>query len=232
MDTHIPEEVMIYAIIPAYNESRHIAGVVQKTLGYLPTIVIDDGSTDGTAARAKEAGADVLMQRPNQGKGVALKRGFQEALGRGAEAVVMLDADGQHDPDEIPAFLRRFRESKADLVIGERDYELMPPVRRMTNTFGRWSFSWAMGQYIGDNQSGFRLLSHRMMEKTLEAQEPRFEFEVEMIVLCVQAGYRLAGVPIRTIYGDETSHIQPLRHTLKWFELLWKTRREMRKEIR
>ncbi len=228
IDTDMLEEPKIYAIIPAYNEALHIAAVVQQTLRYLPVIVIDDGSKDDTAARAEAAGAEVLVQRPNQGKGIALKRGFEEALSRGAEAVVMLDADGQHDPDEIPAFLERYRETGADLIIGERNYGQMPTVRRMSNTFGRWSFSRALGQYIVDNQSGYRMLSRRMMEKTLEAREPRFEFEIEMIVLGVKAGYRLAGVPIRTIYADETSHIQPLRHTLKWFELLWRTRREMR----
>ncbi len=225
----MPEEITIYAVIPAYNESRHIARVVEQTLRYLPVIAVDDGSKDDTAAQAEAAGAEVLVQRPNQGKGMALKGGFEEAMRRGAEAVVMLDADGQHDPAEIPAFLQRYQETKADLIIGERDYSQMPTVRRMTNTFGRWSFSRAIGQYIVDNQSGYRLLSRRMMEKTLEAREPRFEFEVEMIVLCVKAGYRLAGVPIRTIYGDETSHIQPLRHIVKWFELLWRTRGEMRK---
>ncbi len=223
----MPDETSIFAIIPAYNEARHIAGVVEQTLPYLPVIVVDDGSIDDTAARAEAAGAEVLVQHPNQGKGMALKRGFQEALSRGAEAVVMLDADGQHDPDEIPAFLQRYQETHADLIIGERDYAQMPTVRRMTNTFGRWSFSWALGNYIVDNQSGYRMLSRRMMEKTLEAREPRFEFEVEMIVMCVKAGYTLAGVRIRTIYAGETSHIQPLRHIVKWFELLYRTRREM-----
>ncbi len=225
----MPEEPIIYAVIPAYNEARRIASVVEQTLHYLPVIVVDDGSQDDTAAKAEAAGAEVLVQRPNQGKGVALKRGFQEALGRVAEAVVMLDADGQHDPDEIPVFLRRYAESHADLIIGERDYAQMPTVRRMTNTFGRWSFSWALGRYIVDNQSGYRMLSRRMMEKTLEAREPRFEFEVEMIVMCAKAGYTLAGVPIRTIYAGETSHIQPLRHIAKWFELLYRTRLEMRR---
>lgn len=228
MDKNRPEEFLPYAVIPAFNESRHIQAVVQATLCHLPVIVVDDGSKDATAELAAKAGAEVMIQRPNQGKGAALKRGFERALQKGSDAVVMLDADGQHDPEEIPKFLQCYRETKADLIIGERDYSQMPTLRRLTNTFGRWSFSAALGRYIVDNQSGYRMLSRRMMEKTLEARESRFEFEVEMIVMCVKAGYSLSGVPIRTIYADEKSHIQPFRHTVKWFDLLGRTFWEMR----
>jgi glycosyltransferase involved in cell wall biosynthesis len=218
----------ILALIPAYNEGARVAEVVRLTRAYLPLVVVDDGSTDDTAQHARNAGAEVLRQQPNQGKGAALMRGFRHALEQGYEAVVMLDADLQHDPHEIPLFLEAYRREQADLVIGARDFRGMPQPRRSTNTFGTWLYSWAVGQHVPDNQSGYRLLSRRMMEATLESRETNFEFEVEMITLAVELGYRLAWVPIKTIYGDEKSHIRPLRHIYHFFRIVFAARRRIR----
>jgi glycosyltransferase involved in cell wall biosynthesis len=219
----------ILALIPAYNEGRHIAGVIERTRKYLPVLVVDDGSTDNTAAQAEAAGADVVRQVPNQGKGAALMNGFRWARQRDYEAVVMLDADGQHDPDEIPRFLHAYQSEQADLIIGQRAFRYMPRLRRTTNTVGTWMFSWAVGQYIPDNQSGYRLLSRRMLEATLGSRETNFEFEVEMIVLCIQQGYRLSWVPIKTIYGDEKSHIRPLRHAYHFARMVLQARQAIRR---
>ena len=221
----------IIAVIPAYNEGRHISEVVQQAKAYLPVVVVDDGSKDDTVVQAEKAGAEVVRQIPNQGKGAALMRGFRYALERGCSAVVMLDADGQHDPHEIPKFLRAFEETGADLIIGERDFSKMPPLRKRTNTFGTWVFSWVVGQHIPDNQSGYRLLSRRMLEATYTSNETDFEFEVEMIVECIRRGYSLGWVPIRTIYGDETSHIRPLRHVIHFVRIMAKSRAQVRKKI-
>ncbi|MEZ4769915.1 MAG: glycosyltransferase family 2 protein [Caldilineales bacterium] len=216
------------ALIPAYNESARIAPVIAETLRRLPALVVDDGSRDDTAAVAEAAGATVLRQIPNQGKGAALRAGMTWALAHGFDAVITLDADGQHDPAEIPAFLACYGETAADLIIGARDFGQMPAVRRVSNTIGRWSFSWALGQPVQDNQSGYRLLSRRMMEAVLGSREQGFEFEVEMIVTCVQLGYALAWVPIRTIYAGETSHIDPVTHARNWVRLVRETRRKMK----
>jgi glycosyltransferase involved in cell wall biosynthesis len=218
----------ILGIIPAYNEEQRIAPVVVGALEHIPVLVIDDGSQDGSTRAAQEAGAQVIQQIPNQGKGVALRRGFQEALDAGYEAVITLDADGQHAPGEIPSFLEMFNKQKSDLIIGKRDFNLIPPVRRLANSLGRWSFSWAVGQSIPDNQSGYRLLNRRMMEAVLKSDESGFEFEVEMIVICIQLGYSLDWVPIETIYRDEGSHIHPLRHTLEFTRMVLQTRQRMR----
>ena len=218
----------ILGIIPAYNEERRIANVVLGAIEHIQVLVIDDGSRDETFQVAEGAGARVIRQSPNQGKGVALRRGFQEALDAGFEAVITLDADGQHDPGEIPGFLDIFRKSKPDLVIGERDFNQIPPVRRLANSLGKWSFSWAVGHPIPDNQSGYRLLSQRMMEAVLGSQESGFEFEVEMIVICLQRGYTLEWVPIKTIYRDEGSHIHPLRHIFEFTRMILETRRRMK----
>jgi glycosyltransferase involved in cell wall biosynthesis len=220
----IPAE-KILALIPAYDEADKISEIVQGASRYLPVLVVDDGSRDDTSLRARAAGAAVLSLHPNQGKGAALKAGFRKALSEGYGAVLTLDADGQHDPDEIPGFLQAYRTGGADLIIGQRNFTRMPPVRRFANWFGRRSFSWAMRMPIPDNQSGYRLISRRLIEAVLDNPEGGFEFEVEMIVICVRRGYKLDWVPIRTIYAGERSHIQPWTHTKNYFRMLRKTRR-------
>lgn len=215
------------AVIPGYNEEAHVGATVTRARAYLPVLVVDDGSRDETAARAEAAGAAVIRQAPNQGKGAALRAGFRRALDEGADAIVMLDADGQHDPDEIPAFLAAYEATRPDLIIGARRYQEMPLVRRLSNTLGRWLFSWALGQPVPDNQSGYRLLSRRMMEAVLDSAEQGFEFEVEMITVCVLRGYTLGWVPIKTIYADERSHIRPLHHARQFARIVLQTRRRV-----
>jgi len=228
MDQH-PSAFDLLALIPAYNEGRHITPVIQKARTYLPVLVVDDGSKDDTATQAEAAGAHVLRQVPNQGKGAALKAGFRYALEQGCAGLVMLDADGQHDPDEIPKFIDAYTRSGADLVIGQRSFQNMPPVRRLANWIGTQAFSWAIGRYIPDNQSGYRLLSRRMIAAMLASQESSFEFEVEMIVECIRRGFAIAWVPIRTIYGEEKSHIRPIPHTYHFFRMVWQTYKTMRR---
>ena len=220
----------VLALIPAYNEGARVADVATGAQAFLPVLVVNDGSTDDTPAHAERAGATVLHQNPNQGKGAALRAGFRWALEHGYDAVITLDADGQHDPAEIPLFLEAFRARRPDLIIGERRFTQMPFPRNLTNTIGRWMFSWALGQRVHDNQSGYRLISRRLMEATLASREEGFEFEVEMIVTCVRQGMALEGVPIRTIYAGEKSHIRPWRHLVHYLRVIRHTRRTMRSD--
>ncbi|HZL84318.1 MAG TPA: glycosyltransferase family 2 protein [Candidatus Krumholzibacteria bacterium] len=217
----------ILALVPAYNEGARVRGVVEGARRHLPVLVVDDGSTDDTTAHAEGAGAELLRRPKNGGKGMALRDGFRHALTGGYDAVLTLDADGQHDPAEIPAFLQRFAESGADLIIGSRDFHHMPPVRRFANSLGRHLFSWAIGQPVADNQSGYRFVHRRLMQSMLESDEHGFEFEVEMIVVCVRNGYKLDWVPIRTIYAGEKSHIRRGHHVKHFFRVVWQTRRAM-----
>lgn len=226
----VKENPNLLALIPAYNEGRRVAGVVRGALEFLPVLVVDDGSADDTARQAGSAGAEVLLQHPNQGKGAALRLGFVRALEQGYDAVLTLDADGQHDPKEIPAFIQAYATRQPDLIIGKRDFSAMPPVRRVSNTLGTLLFSWAAGRSIPDNQSGYRLISRRLMEALLESAERGFEFEVEMIVTCILFNYKLDWTPIRTIYGDEKSHISPLRHVYKFLQVSLRTRRVLMAE--
>ncbi len=207
-----PDSERIVALIPAHQEGPRIGAVVTGAGRYLPVVVVDDGSTDDTASQAESSGATVIRQVPNQGKGAALRAGFRHALVRGLDAVVTLDADGQHDPDEIPTFLAAFARDRPELVIGSRDFSRMPMTRRLSNTMGGWVFSAAVGRPIPDNQSGYRLIGRRLMRALLDSAESGFEFEVEMIARCIALGLPIEWVPIRTIYAGEPSHVQPLSH--------------------
>jgi glycosyltransferase involved in cell wall biosynthesis len=250
----------VLAIVPAHDEAPRVAAVVRGLIEQgLPVLVVDDGSTDSTGYVAREAGARVLRLEPNQGKGAALKAGFRLALGESSDAgpgapaaaslaaavassavaptmaaswdaILTLDGDGQHDPAEVPAFLKAWGESGADLVVGARDYRRMPPVRWFTNTVSRRLFSWALGEAIRDNQSGYRLHSRRLAETVLASPEQGFAFEVEEIAICVGRGYKLAWVSIQTIYGTEKSDIRPWSHFISFLRVTRRARRRMREE--
>ncbi len=222
----------VIAVIPAHDEAPRIARVVRRTLEHLPVVVVDDGSSDGTAAVAREAGASVLVQRPNRGKGAALRAGFRRAIDAGYDAALTLDGDGQHDPADIPAFLQAFRETDADLVVGRRDFARMPPPRRLANVIGGRAFSWAVGRGVPDNQSGYRLVGRRLMEAMLPSTEPAFEFEVEMLATCIANDWPIAWVPIATIYAGEPSHIRPWAHFTAFVRVVRAARRTVRRARR
>jgi glycosyltransferase involved in cell wall biosynthesis len=218
----------ITALIPAYQEGPRVGPVVAAASRHLPVLVVDDGSTDDTAARAEAAGATVIRQRPNAGKGAALRSGFRAAIESGYAAVVTLDADGQHDPDEIPAFVDVHRARHPELIVGQRDLRAMPLVRRMSNTLGGVALTIALGRSVPDNQSGYRLIGRTLMAALLDSDESGFEFEVEMIARCIALGLPLDSVPIRTIYAGEPSHIRPWRHFTEFLRVTGKARRIVR----
>ena len=211
----------IIALIPAYNEARYIADVVKRTLEHLPVVVIDDGSNDGTGAAAALAGAKVVAHKINQGKGTALNTGFGYAVQRWVDAAITLDADGQHDPDEIPLFVEAFRTGKGDLIIGKRSFAEMPAKSQFGNRVGTWLLGKAMGQPVPDNQSGYRLLSRPVMEQ-VRPSSSRFEAEVEILLRAQMAGFRLAWVPIKTIYNDKKSHFRPIHDSALFLKMTWR----------
>jgi glycosyltransferase involved in cell wall biosynthesis len=215
----------IVALIPAYEEGPRIGAVVEAAQAYLPVIVVDDGSIDDTGDRAAAAGATVIRQVTNAGKGAALRTGFRHALDRGCAAVITLDADGQHDAAEIPSFVEAFRARRPELIIGRRDFAEMPPVRRLSNTLGGLTLSVALGRDVPDNQSGYRLIGRVLMRAMLESEESGFEFEVEMIARCIALGLPIEWLPIRTIYAGEPSHIEPWRHLREFLRMTAKARR-------
>ena len=225
----------IRALVPAHNEASRIRPVVEGAARHVAVVVVDDGSTDATAEIAQAAGAHVIRQLPNQGKGAALRAGFAAALASGVEAVITLDGDGQHDPAEIPTFLGTYAWRAVDgrateLIVGRRDFRRMPPLRRTSNLLGTVVLSSALGKWIPDNQSGYRLIGRRLMAAMLESRDSGFAFEVEMIAVCLREKWPIDWVPIRTIYGDETSHIRPMQHLREFLKVTGRARRIARGE--
>jgi glycosyltransferase involved in cell wall biosynthesis len=221
----------VLVLIPAYQEAPRIAPVIELAAAFLPVVVVDDGSTDDTAAVAERSGATVIRQQPNQGKGAALRAGFRHALGQGHAAVITLDADGQHDPGEIPAFVAAWERTASQLVIGHRDFRAMPPIRRLANDLGQRTFSFAVGRHIPDNQSGFRLVGRDLMVRLLPSREDGFAFEVEMITTAIRSGMPIEWVPIRTIYQGEPSHIRPVRHVASFLRVTRSACRTVREPL-
>jgi len=221
----IPTDVI--AVIPAYQAGATLDTVVTQVAEHLSVLVVDDGSTDDTSEVAAAAGAEVLRQEPNQGKGAALRRGFREALDRDIGTVVTLDADGQHDPSCIPDFLDAQQRGGAPLIIGRRDFGQMPWSRRIANELGTRVFSWAVGQRIADNQSGYRLIGEPLLPLLLDSEEAGFEFEVEMITLAIRAKLVIDWVPIPTIYEDAGSHIDPIAHVTNFLRVARSARRSV-----
>ncbi|MDD5556251.1 MAG: glycosyltransferase family 2 protein [bacterium] len=209
------------AVIPAYNEEKRVAGVVRGALRHLPAaIVVDDGSSDGTARAAAAAGAALIRHGANRGKGAALETGLRRAFDDGFDAAVILDADGQHDPGEIPRFLEAAGSSGADIVVGNRMEERgrMPLVRYLTNRVTSFFVSRLAGRPIPDSQCGFRLVDRRAFDR-MRLSTARYETESEMLIQAGRAGCAIASVPVRTIYGDEKSRINPLVDTLRFIRL-------------
>jgi glycosyltransferase involved in cell wall biosynthesis len=209
----------ICALIPAFNEALYIAKVVEETREHIETvIVIDDGSTDGTAKIAQAAGATCLGSRVNCGKSSALRMGIDFARANGFTHVITLDGDGQHLPQDIPAMLRIAEETKADLVIGARPFarDLMSRSRYYANTIGSRLASALIGCEIKDSQSGFRLFRIDKLSK-IKLRSRRYEIEMEVLIKMAQSGCTIAHSPIRMIYFNDDAHskLRPIRDTTR-----------------
>lgn len=204
--------------IPAYDAGSTVAEVVRRTFALLPNVlVVDDGSRDETRREASAAGAEVIFNSQNLGKGAALRSAFAVLFGRGFEAVVTVDADGQHLPEEIPKLIRGWDDG-GDLVMGTRDhlYGEMNRVRRASNTLSSRAISFFAGVELRDCQTGFRLYTRGLIEKT-GFPEPRFEAESAVIVRAARQGLPILAVPVRLGFADglSTSHYRPIVDSLR-----------------
>jgi glycosyltransferase involved in cell wall biosynthesis len=214
------------AVIPAYREEKHIGEVVLRTRAQLDhVLVVDDGSKDKTAESARAAGAEVIVHPENRGKGESIKTGLRHWLDRQFEFVVILDADGQHRPEEIERFLRTAASDGAMLLIGNRmnDVVRMPRLRRIVNRYMSRKISRVCGQEIPDTQCGFRML-HRNLIPEVFGGTARFDYETEMLFILSRKGFPIRSVPISTVYSDEVSSIHPLRDTIRFMQLMWRYR--------
>ena len=218
-------------IIPAYNEEKLLKDVLRRVHQQTDEfVVINDGSADKTADVASAAGAIVLDRGYNCGKGQSLRDGFDYALKHGYDAVIMLDANGQHAPEKIPEFIARYQEKSDKLIIGARNYKDIPLRRRIPNQIGKFLFSAAVGKDIPDNQSGFRLVDEELMREMLNTKESGFQFEVEMIALCIAKNWEIGWISIPTIYGEEKSKQKAVDQIFGFPVICWKARQLIKKE--
>jgi glycosyltransferase involved in cell wall biosynthesis len=207
----------VIAVIPAYRCAQSIGPVVEGVRRHLDRVlVVDDGSDDATAETAAAAGAEVVRLSENQGKGAALRHGIAAALERSPPAVLLLDADGQHDPADVPTLVEPWQRGEADLVIGSRwgGREIIPGARYWTNYIGSRVLSWMTGVELFDSQSGYRLIDARLAGR-LRLRSRRYAIESEIVIKAARLGARLAHVPVRTIYGENPSHFRPVLDTFR-----------------
>ncbi len=191
----------VVALIPAYNEAATIAEVIKRTKPFVDMVlVIDDGSSDETAKIAKESGAQVVSHAMNRGLGAAIGTGMEAAKRLQADVAITLDADGQHDPVEIPHFVNTIKEG-AEMVVGSRMLTRtgMPWYRQVANLLGNVVTFILFGMWVTDSQSGFRAFSRRALEQ-IEVRTNRMEVSSELIAQAKQKHLRFAEIPIQAIY--------------------------------
>ncbi len=204
-------------VIPAYNEAATIRDIAARALQICAqVIVVDDGSTDATAPVLAGLAVQLLRNDRNLGKAASLWRGAQVALASGVDAVVTLDGDGQHAPEDIPRLLVAARQYPGSIVIGARlaDRSAIPKLRYFANRAAAFWLSWACGQRLDDSQSGFRVYP-AVLFRTLAVRHDRahsFVFESEILIEAARRGYRCVMVPIAAIYprAMRASHFRPV----------------------
>ncbi len=200
-------------VIPAYNEAATIRNLAERALFYCKeVIVVDDGSRDDTANALEGLPVQLLRNAENQGKAAALWRGAQAALANGVDAVITLDGDGQHAPEDIPRLIAAFERQPDCIIIGARQSNRAntPTLRYVANKLANFWISWACGQRLADSQSGFRLYPAGLFRRvTIRHGKKRgFVFESELLIEAARAGYRCLAVAIPAVFtpGMRPSH--------------------------
>lgn len=204
----------VACVVPALDAAATVGALVAElraALGATDVIVVDDGSRDDTQRAAR--GADVVLRHAaNRGKGAALRTGIAAALARDATVVVTIDADGQHPPALVPALVDATAE--AHVVVGARRRlgTRMPPQRRLSNWLSSAVVSTLAGQRVVDSQSGFRAIRREVIE-SVRLVGDRYDLETDFLVRAARAGFRVASVPVPTVYTGGRSHFRPVRDT-------------------
>lgn len=214
------ETKSIWVVIPAYNEGKNIAGIIKKAKNYVGNVVVvDDGSNDDTREASEKSGAAVLRHIVNLGKGAALKTGCDYAVKSGARSIITIDADAQHNPEDIPRFIERL--GKYDIVFSYRKASRkMPFVLR----FGNWFISGVAGLLYGvnlkDTQCGFRAFSRHAYKK-IRWNASDYSMESEMISRAGKQKLKYVQIPIETIYSDKYKGTTVIDGVKIVLDMLW-----------
>lgn len=220
MSRHVSREPVFVVVIAAYNEAATIVGVVTRCLAHVgAVIVVDDGSTDGTADALTGLPIVVLRHARNRGKAASLRLGLGHAIRNGADAAITLDGDGQHEPEDIPRLIAAYVQHSGCLVVGARlhEKENMPRARYWANRFANVCVTWAAGQVYADTQSGFRIYPAAFLHAVLTRSEStRFVFETEMLIEAAHMNVQCITVSIAAIYSEKVraSHFRPVLDVL------------------
>lgn len=211
-------------IIPAYNVASQVASVLDCVLKYVNKeriYLIDDGSDDNTLEVGKSKGVTVYRNEKNQGKGRALRTGFDLALSQGVDSVFTIDGDGQHDPNYIPDFIQCMQSDTCDMVVGWRDFRIgkMPIDRIFSNVLSSLLVSIILNKKIPDSQCGFRLISVNLL-KQITLTSVKYEIETELILKTVFRKCKLSFLPIESLYCAHHSNIRRFRDSLRFCNLL------------
>ena len=205
----------VQALVPAFNEARTIAKVVTGLFPHVAAVcVVDDGSTDGTADAARGAGADVMVNPGDRGKGTAIRSGLARVLEGDCSHVLLIDGDLQHLPEEAPLLIAEAERTGADVVLGERrfDRRAMPASRYHANRIGSLALSRFLGVAIRDTQCGFRLFKADVL-RSLPLKARGYDIETEMLVKLKRRGGLISSVPITAVYTGQRSKLRPVRDT-------------------
>jgi len=207
-------------VIPAFNEEATIRTLVRRVLPQVEqVIVVDDGSTDRTCDELSDLDVTVLKNIQNRGKAASLQRGFQYALQQGCRAVITLDGDGQHAPEEIPRLLSAATDNPDTIIVAARliNREAAPPLRLFANKFADFWVSWASGYPVVDSQSGFRLYPATLLESVVlrDCQAEGFVFESKIFIEAAKRCFYSVVVPVESIYLPDRreSHYRPFSDT-------------------
>ena len=215
----------VTCIVPAYNAAATLTAVVQGLREALPgarVVTIDDGSTDRTRRVAADMCDRVIAFDENRGKGAALRAGFADALAQDARCVLTVDADGQHDPAHAPALVAGL--AHADIVIGARARAgAMPIQRRLSNALSTLAVNWLARCDVADSQSGYRAIAAHVLRE-VRPDGDRYEFETDLLIRAGRAGFRIACLPVATIYGQGPSHFRAVHDTARVVRTLWRHR--------
>lgn len=211
-------------VIPTFNESKIIYDLVIKIKEQgLDVLIVDDGSGDGTGNFAKKAGAKVIFHSRNMGKGMALRTGFQYVVNESYDFIITMDGDGQHRPEDIKNFIQYFSDYNSDIIVGNRmdEPKNMPFHRWIINKIMSMIISSICKKYIPDTQNGFRLIRASALRDMIFSTS-NYEIDSELLIQASKKLYKIASVPIETIYSGQDSQIHPVVDTVRFFRFIFK----------